>query len=435
MALIERAPVFGGACVNTGTLPSKTLREAAIFFSGLKARELYHVDWKLKNGVTVQSFMHRKDQIQHEQREQVDRNLRRHGIETFRGTARFADPHTVEVRGTNGSELLQGDIILIATGSSPHRPSNIAFDDSKIYDSDSILGLDAFPKSLTIIGGGVIGCEYACLFAALGIPVSLVDGRDRLLPFLDEDVARALCTSMTARLGVRVVFNATVERVKEELGRGVVTLLKDGREVVSEKLLFASGRVGNTAELGLEGVGIEAGDRGQLAANEHFQTCVSHIYAAGDVIGFPALASTSMEQGRVAMCHAFDLKYKDRVSSVLPYGIYTIPEVSCAGLAERELKEKGVRYVAGKTSFANNPRGQIVGTDGFVKLLFDAQSRRLLGVHLVGENASEIVHVGVACLMMQGTVDFFIASVFNYPTLCDAYKYAAYDALGHWTPN
>ncbi|MBI2059989.1 MAG: FAD-dependent oxidoreductase [Nitrospirae bacterium] len=456
VAIIEKEPYFGGACVNTGTLPSKTLRESAIFFSGLKAREIYHVDWKIKDGVTVQDLMHRKDEIQRVQREQIDRNIARHKIERVAGAAVFEDAHTLRVSEINGGQdaspysqpsiparmagsprerggrAIRGDVILIATGSRPHRPDNIAFDDTHIYDSDTILQLDAIPKSLTVIGGGVIGCEYACLFAALGAHVTLVDGRDRLLPFLDGDVANGLSESMKQRLHIDIVFNAKVKSVGRDPARGVVTTLEDGRSIASDKLLFAAGRSGVTHELGLDKLGIRADSRGQLAVNEHFQTTVPHIYAAGDVIGFPALASTSMEQGRVAMCHAFDLKYKDRVSPVLPYGIYTIPEVSCAGLSEEEAGKKGRAPVTGRVAFSNNPRGQIAGTDGFLKLIFDRDSRKLLGVHILGENAAEVVHVGVSCLMFQGTVDFFIASVFNYPTLCDAYKYAAYDALGRW---
>jgi NAD(P) transhydrogenase len=318
-------------------------------------------------------------------------------------------------------------VILIATGSFPHWPEGIPRD-GRLYDSDTILRMDRIPRSMVVVGAGVIGCEYATMFRAMGIEVTLVGGSDRLLPFLDEELSERLRLQVEL-LGLDVVLKEAVEEALLD-GESVGLRLRSGGRLEAERVLFATGRLGATAGLELEKAGLQAGRRGHLTVNENYQTAVPHIYAAGDVIGFPALASTSMEQARVAMCHAFDLKYKQRVSSLLPMAVYTIPEVATVGETEESCREKGIAYGVGRAYYAGNSRGQIIGDmSGLVKLVFARDGKKLLGVHILGEMASELVHVGQSCLHFGGTLDDFIESVFNYPTLGEAYKYAAYDGL------
>jgi NAD(P) transhydrogenase len=431
VALVERGPQLGGAGVNTGTIPSKTLRESALYFSGLRQRGLYGIDYSLREGLTVQDFMHRKDAVVSAERLKIATNLAAHKIELVAGEARFEDPHTIKVVDQYGApRFLRGDVILIATGSKPHRPPEIPFDDKSIFDSDSILTMDRIPKSMIVVGGGVIGCEYASIFTALGVAVKLVDGRDRLLPFLDAEISERL-RSHLAGLGLNLVLE---ERPKStaRAASGVRMTLASGKVVEAETALFAAGRRGAVDGLGLERAGLGINQRGGIDVNEQYQTGVRHIYAAGDVIGFPALASTSMEQGRVAMCHAFGFPYKQRLASQLPMGIYTIPEISAVGESEESCKEKKIPYVVGRAKYANNARGQIIGdTDGLMKLIFRPEDKKLLGVHIVGESATELIHLGMSVLESGGTIDAFIELVFNFPTLSELYKYAAYDGLGN----
>jgi NAD(P) transhydrogenase len=432
VAIIEKGNV-GGAVVNTGTLPSKTLRETALYLSGLKQRGLYGVDYTLNKEVTVDDLFYRKKFVVDSHLDLVRENIARHKIELFQGVASIEDPWTVRVsRGDGNSLWLRGKYILIATGSRPHRPADIPFDDEYVYDSDSILNLERIPSSLLVIGAGVIGSEYITVFAALGVPVTVVDGGERFLPFLDREIADILLDQIQA-LGVRVMFGRRVEGIQVKQNEERVTVSLDGgEEVEAEAVLFCGGRSGNTEELGLEKVGVEMGPRGRIEVSERFQTSVPSIYAAGDVIGFPALASTSMEQGRVAVCHAFSLEYKKCVSPLVPYGVYTIPEISVVGESEDSLSQKGQDYLVGRASYRSNPRGQIMGdTAGLVKLLFSPEDQKLLGVHIIGERASELIHIGQACMHFDGTLDFFIQNVFNFPTLSDVYKYAAYDGLGN----
>jgi NAD(P) transhydrogenase len=423
VALIEREPVLGGAAANTGTLPSKTLRETALTLSGFRARGLYGVDLSLRRQATVKDFLHRERHVVDAERARVGANLDRHRVDTFTGAAAFVDPHTVRV----GPRTLKGGVFLIATGSSPRRPAEFPADHPHIYDSDSILRLDAMPKRLIVVGGGVIGCEYACTFAALGVEVTLIDGRDVLLPFLDRELSVALKEALV-RLGVKVL----VDKVKACRADAAVRLeLASGAALEADAVLVAAGRTSNTGELGLAAAGLATGERGLIEVDGHYRTKVPHIYAAGDVIGFPALASTSMEQARLAMVHAFDLKYKTDLAPILPYGIYTIPEVAMAGETEESLKAKGVDFVAGRARYDQNARGIIIGdAHGFLKLLFRRDDLRLLGVHVIGEIASEISHIGLTALMAGAGADLFIRTCYNYPTLGDLYKYAAYDAMG-----
>ncbi len=430
VALIERAPHLGGAGINTGTLPSKTLRETALYFSGLRQRGLYGIDYSLKDGLTVGDFMHRKDVVIESERELIERNLARHGVEVLRGEASLRDAHTVRVRGRDGGEqLLATDISLIATGSSPFHPPQIPFDGQCIYDSDSILSMDRIPRTMAVIGGGVIGSEYASVFTVLGAQVTLIDTRERLLPFVDAEIADRLRQQLE-QLGLCFFFNAQMLTI-EVHGQHVHIQLKDGRQLETDIALMAAGRQSNVQGLGLEAIGVELGKRGLILVNEQYQTSVPNIYAAGDVIGFPALASTSMEQARVAMVHAFNLKYKERVSPILPLAVYTIPEISAVGLTEDECREKNIPYLVGRARYETNPRGQIIGDfSGLIKLVFAPADKKLLGAHIIGELASELIHIGAHVLAAGGTIDAFIQAVYNYPTLSDAYKYAAYDGLG-----
>jgi NAD(P) transhydrogenase len=432
VAVIERSSYLGGTGINTGTVPSKTLRETALYFSGLRQRGLYGIDYSLKEGLTVKDFLHREQIVVDNEREHVKRNLERHNIEVIWGEAFLQDKHTVGVRKADGSTLeLATDIILIATGSSPFHPDGVPFDNRNIFDSDSILSLDHIPVSMTVIGGGVIGSEYASIFAALGSQVTLADGRDRILPFVDREICDRLVSKLES-LGVQFALNERVQQteIKDEC---VFITLQSGRVLESDSALFAAGRQSNIKGLNLEALGIELGQRGLILVNKHYQTNLPNIYAAGDVIGFPALASTSMEQARVAMAHAFSLRYKDRVSPTLPLAVYTVPEIAMVGLSEEECQEKKIPYLVGRAYYEQNARGQIIGdTTGMLKLIFSPNDKRLLGAHHIGELASELVHLGAQVISDEATIDEFIQAVYNYPSLADTYKYAAYDGLGQW---
>jgi NAD(P) transhydrogenase len=429
VAIVERAPEPGGAGVHTGTLPSKTLRESAVYLSGYRNRELYGIAVQLEPGATLPVLMARKAAIAGTESERIRENLKRHHVDYFAGHGRITGPNAVTVATANGNVELGGEFLLIATGSRPFRPSGIAFDDPRIHDSDEILCIERLPSSLAILGAGVIGCEYACMFAALGTKVTLVDARPEILPFLDLEIVERLKAAMVG-LGIRLEQGRRWRDVVAT-DAGVSTTLEDGSEVRSEQLLFAAGRVGRTEDLGLDSVGLRADARGCLAVDASFRTGVPSILAAGDVIGFPALASTSMEQGRVAICRAFGFAYKHSVAEVLPYGIYTIPEVSSVGETEQTCREKGIAYVAGRALYRDNARGKIAGdVEGMTKLVIDAKTRRVLGVHVIGERATELVHIGQTALHLSATVDLFIDMVFNFPTLAESYKYAAYACLG-----
>jgi len=478
VAVIERAQHMGGSCINTGTVPSKTLRESALYFSGLRQRGLYGIDYSLKENLTVHDFMHHEREVVEMERRRILKNLALHKIELIHGQASFEDCHTLAVSAADRPRRLKGEVILIATGSKPHRPAEIAFDNVRTFDSDTFLQMDRIPKSLAVIGGGVIGCEYASIFMALGVNVTLVDGRDRLLPFLDNEISNRLRDRLAA-LGMHFWFNerpAKTEnsavgvtlvdgrdrllpfldneisnRLRDRLAAlgmhfwfnerpaktensavGVRLIMKSGKVLETEAALFAAGRRAAVDGLALEKAGLALNDRGYLPVNENYRTTVSNIYAAGDVIGFPALASTSMEQGRVAVCHAFGLKYKQRVASLLPMGIYTIPEISAAGETEESCKEKKIDYVVGRALYENNARGHITGdTAGMLKLIFARADKKLLGVSMIGENATELIHIGLTVLDKGFSIDEFIEQVFNYPTLSETYKYAAYDGLGN----
>ena len=428
VAIVECEPEPGGAAVHTGTLPSKTLRETALYLSGYHARELYGVALEVDKHATLPRLMSRKNAIAAAESRAFRKNFAHHDIRYINGRGRLLDAHTVSITSAAGEQRLGADFVLISTGSKPHRPADIDFADDWIHDSDEILTIHDIPTSLTILGGGVIGCEYACMFAALGVPVTLVDARSEILPFLDAEIVSRLKAAMI-KLGIRLVQGQRWTTVLRSEA-GVTTTLADGTKLDNQQLLFAAGRSGCVKDLGLEEVGIAPDSRGYIPVDAQYRTKVPNVFAAGDVIGFPALASVSMEQGRVAMCHAFGFGYKKAVAAEMPYGIYTIPEVSSFGETEETCQQKKIDYVAGRALFENNARGKIQGDlEGITKLVIDAKTRKIIGIHVIGERATELVHIGQTAITLGATVDLFIDMVFNYPTLADSYKYAAYDCL------
>ena len=373
--------------------------------------------------------MYRERTVVNSEHAIVRRNLNHHKVEIFWGTAVLEDPHTVRVTKHDGSiARITTEIILVASGSSPHRPAEVPFGHPLIRDSDSILRLERIPRAMTVVGGGVIGVEYASIFTALGVEVTLVDGRDRLVPFVDGEIAQRLRRKLEA-LGLRFVMESRVAGIDPQQDCVDLTL-SSGEVIRADIVLFAAGRESNIGGLGLEALGVKVGKRGLILVNEKYQTSVPNIYAAGDVIGFPALASTSMEQARVAMVHAFELHYKERVSAVIPLAVYSIPEIALVGLTEEACREQGRSYLVGRAYYEKNARGQIIGdTDGMLKLVFAPENKKLLGVHIIGEMASELIHLGVQTIAAGDSIDAFINAVFNYPSLSDSYKYAAYDGL------
>lgn len=430
VCVIERAPKPGGAAVNTGTIPSKTLRETALYFSGLRQRGLYGIDYQVKRDISVADFMFRERAVVEAQWRLIEENLQRHGIDQVQGLARFVAPNAVEV-SRYGSEprVIEGSTFLIASGSQPQQPDGIAVDGTIIFDSDSLLTMDRIPASMLVIGGGVIACEYACTFAALGVRVTIVNSRSRLLAHLDAEIGEVLRQQMASRLGITVYCDVASD-IAVENGRAVVRLGDSGTALTADCTLFSAGRVGASSELGLREIGVETNARGFVRVDAAYRTTAPNIYAAGDIIGYPALASTAMEQARVAVCHAFDLRYKQEIASVLPYGVWTIPEIATVGPTEDELRARGVEFEIGRAQFRANPRGLMLGElEGFLKLVFSPHDRRLLAASIVGEGACELIHVAAACMASGGGIDTFIQNVYNYPALSDAYKYAAYDGL------
>jgi NAD(P) transhydrogenase len=439
VAIVEKEAVPGGTCVNTGTIPSKALRETALAVAQARGRAAFGVEFKLSGEVTIPQLMGRRDVVTAHEHHRIRSNLNSLGIDMFRGSASFLAPHRILVTPPDRGQIeLEADVVLLATGTRPAHPSTIPFDHQSIYDSDSILMLDRLPRSLAVLGAGVAGCEYASLFAALGVHVSLIDSRDRVLPFLDAELSQALEELMKAQ-GVDVQHGKRALRV-DSGGRDVLVSLSDGARLVAEKVLVAAGRVGNVETLNLEAAGLHADEKGLLKVNAHYQTEVPHVYAAGDLIGFPGLASTSMEQARLAMTHACGSAGAQRVADLLPVGIYTVPELSSVGESEESLAAKRIPYVVGRAQLADNARANLIGEPvGFLKLLVAPEDGKILGVHVIGPHASELVHTGAAVMALGGTLEYFIDAVFNYPTLGDAYKYAAYDALARlqnrtWRP-
>jgi NAD(P) transhydrogenase len=429
VAMIERSPNVGGAGIN-GTVPSKTLREAALYFSGLRQRGLFGIDYSLKENLSVKDFMQREQFAVANEQKLIAGNIQRHNIVLVHGEASFKDAHTVQVVSSAGEKQISGDIILIATGSVPFNLPDIAVDRRKVYDSDSILQMDRIPRTMAIVGAGVIGTEYASLFAALGVQVMLIEPRERVLPFVDTELIHHLLEHLKS-LDVQFALGHTVTAIQKQEHQVRLTLNNRSTSEF-ETVLVAAGRQGNIKSLELERIGVEVGERGTIKVNEKYQTSVPNIYAAGDVIGFPALASSSMEQGRVAVVNAFDPKSNEQISSILPLSIYAIPEISMVGVTEDECMAKQIPYVVGRGYYRDNPRGQIIGDmSGMVKLIFSPQDQKLLGVHIVGEQASELIHIGAHVMIASGTIAAFIQAIYNYPTLAGLYKYAAQDGLAN----
>ncbi len=427
VGICEQREVVGGVCINTGTIPSKTFREAVLYLTGYQQRGLYGSSYRLKERITIEDLLFR---CQHVIQREIDishAQLKRNGVAIIFGSARFETPHRLVVQGATRSSVVEADTIVIAVGTEPILPAGLVSDGETLITSDGILGLKRLPKTLTVIGGGVIGVEYASIFAALGVRTSLVDRKGRLLPFVDAEIIESLSNQLrnndcTIRLG------ETVEAIEVLQPGARQVVLKSGKKLVSDLVLYAMGRVGASARLDLAAAGLHADERGKITVDEAYRTEVSHIYAAGDIIGFPALASTSMEQGRLAIANALGVQATS-VPRLYPYGIYSIPEISMVGQTEEELTAAGAPYEIGVSRYREIARGQILGDEsGVFKLLFSTQTRRLLGVHIIGTGATELVHIGQAVMALEGTLDYFIDHVFNYPTFAECYKVAALDA-------
>lgn len=428
-AIIEARSVQGGVCLHTGTIPSKTLRETVVYIAGLRQRSVYGLVGGVKADLSVKELMYRKDQVIQSELDVISQNMARHRIEVIYGHGSLVDSHTVQIRSAGGgNKLLRAEVIVIASGTRSFRPDNIDFDDHYIYDAETIINLDKIPRSMTIVGAGVIGCEYASIFSHLGVKVTMVDKRKRLLSFLDNEISEALVYLMR-KYGVTLYLDEPTETIAIE-NEQVVTTLGSGRQIISERLLYAAGRSGNTQNLGLEKLGIETDAHGLIKVDHMYRTEHKNIFAVGDVIGFPSLASVSMDQGRLAAVHAFSKDEINCLNSLLPFGIYTIPEVSIVGETEESLKAVGADYEIGVARYFELARGQIINDhDGLLKIIFDPKSRAILGVHIIGERATELIHIGQAVMTLGGILDYFVNTVFNYPTLAEAYKVAALDGL------
>ena len=433
VAVIDSHHELGGAGANTGTVPSKTLRETALALSGMRSRNLFGVDLSLRREATVADFLRHEQNVKAGLNHVLSKRMEASHITVHCGTASFEDAHMVRVRPLSGGNpqelLLRGEHFLIAIGSAPVRPDTFPFDRPEIYDSDTILDIDCLPRKMAVIGAGVIGSEYACTFAALGTEVHILDGRDALLPFLDAEVSRAL-TSAMERNGIIFHWKEHVRICSSETSGGVALSLLSGETLNVDAVLVAAGRKSNVAALNLGAAGVAAGEHGVIAVDDLYRTNVLHICAAGDVIGFPALASTSMEQARRAVRHALGVDVRTRASDLLPTGVYTIPEVSMVGETEESLKRSGVGYIVGRAPYFSSARGRISGdSDGFLKLLFRRHDWKLLGVHVIGEQATELIHVGLMALLTGSGAEVFEEACFNIPTLGALYKVAALDAM------
>ena len=427
VAVVDRREMVGGVCTNTGTIPSKTLREAVLYLTGMSERGIYGQSYRVKEEISSQDVFHRTQHVVQREIDVVRAQLARNQVLLLNGHARFLDPHTLCVTAASGEErTVSAARIVIAVGTRPARPATVAFDGHRVLSSDDILDLDWLPRSLVVVGAGVIGIEYASMFAALGCKVTVVEQRRRLLEFCDSQIIEALQYHLRD-LNVIFRFDEKVTAV-EKRESGAVTHLASGKLIPADAVLYSTGRQGATDMLDLENAGLEADDRGRIAVNDRYRTSVKHIYAVGDVIGFPSLAATSMEQGRLAACDAFGVTGQT-MGKVLPIGIYTIPEISFVGRTEEQLTEAAVPYEIGVSRYRELARGQILGdTSGILKLLVSPVDRTLLGVHAFGTGATELVHIGQLVMAMGGTIDVLIDTVFNYSTLAESYKVAAFDA-------
>jgi NAD(P) transhydrogenase len=472
VVIIEKSPAVGGAAINTGTIPSKALREAVLHLTGASKRGLFGEGYRVKRDITVSDLIYVSQQVIHHELQLVRSHFDRNGIDLVWGEARFETPNRVLITRPGESEQISADMFFIAVGTRPALPGSVPFNDQSVFSSDSLLQMNKLPRSMIVVGGGVIGCEYACMMATLGVKVTLVEGRHEVLGFLDSEIIEAFqyhmrAMGMTLRLGEKV---ATIELIKppapavavaqappgpaaavpgagaegvaprgtaEGMSLGgnvwnaplVQATLESGKTLRAQTLLYAVGRQGNTEPLNLEAAGLHADDRGRIPVDANYRTPVPHIYAAGDVVGFPALASTSMEQGRLAVCHAYG-EPTTSMPELFPYGIYAVPEISMVGKTEQQLTEAGIPYEAGIAQYKELARGQLLGDDtGMLKLLIHQDNHTILGVHAIGTGATELIHIGQAVMAFGGTVEFFINNVFNFPTLAEAYKVAALNGL------
>jgi len=434
VAIIERARTVGGICVNYGTIPSKTFREAVLHLSGYRERGIYGSSYRVKQEITIDDLLYRVQQVVRSEIDVIRNQMTRNRVELIEATATFLDPHLIELttEGRHGKRQITARKVVIACGTEAARDTHIPFDGQRVFTSDDVLGLERLPRSIIVVGAGVIGIEYATMFAALGVRVTVVDKRPTLLPFLDHEISAALTyvvqqSNVTMRLGEEVAEIDVISGVSKP----VEVRLKSGKVLHAEAALYSIGRVGATERLQLGNAGVQADDRNRSPGNEHFQSNVEHVYAVGDVIGFPSLASTSYEQGRAAARHAFGLR-NDHEGGIglFPYGIYTVPEISTIGKSEDELTAAGIAYEIGKANYREISRGQIIGDrTGLLKIIFSPESRQLLGVHIMGEGASELIHIGQVLMAHNGKIDYFADAVFNFPTLAECYKTAALDGL------
>jgi NAD(P) transhydrogenase len=431
-ALMEKMEVIGGAAINTGTIPSKTMREAVLHLSGFYYQSIYGVNYRVKDHITMADLSFRAQHVIKTEIDVTRAQLSRNGIEVLNGVASFTGPHSLRVTGVRGQSDFEAENIVIATGTRPAISPLVPFNNRNIINSDQILQMPEIPKTMIVVGGGVIGVEYTCMFATLGVRVTLIEKRPRLLEFADSEMVEALCYHLRDRR-VTLRLNEEVESVEETPDNGVVANLKSKKKVAGEALLYAVGRQGSVDELNLAAAGLDADTRGRIPVDADYRTKQPHIFAVGDVIGFPSLGSVAMEQGRIAAAKAFGMPIHSDPANY-PYGIYTIPEISFIGKTEEQLTDAGIAYEVGIAYFREIARGQIRGdTTGRLKLIFQPESKELLGVHIIGEGASELLHIGQAVFALKGTVEYFVDTVFNYPTLAECYKTAAFNGLNKLT--
>ncbi|HTD55965.1 MAG TPA: Si-specific NAD(P)(+) transhydrogenase [Silvibacterium sp.] len=429
VALVEMRDVVGGVCINTGTIPSKTMREAVLHLSGYNYRSIYGMNYRVKEKITMSDLAFRVQHVIKTEIDVTEAQLSRNGVDVITGVASFEDPTHIHVVGRQGSNVVEATNIVIAVGTKPAETKKVPINGRTIINSDQILELQNLPKTLIVVGGGVIGVEYTCMFAALGVRVTLIEKRPKLLEFADQEIVEALSYHLRdSRVTMRL--NEEVESVEELADGTVVANLESKKKLSGDALLYAVGRQGNITDLNLAAAGIEADSRGRVPVDKDFRTKVPHIYAVGDVIGFPSLASVSMEQGRIAAERAFGESAVQSNPSFYPYGIYTIPEISFIGKTEEQLTEEDVPYEVGVAYYREIARGQIRGdTTGRLKLIFHRETKQILGVHIIGEGAAELVHIGQAVMVLNGTIEYFIDTVFNYPTLAECYKAAAFNGI------
>jgi NAD(P) transhydrogenase len=432
VAIIDRSNFVGGVCIHTGTIPSKAMREAVLHLTAFNERAVYGNSYAVKQHITMSDLLYRSQYVVRSEVDVIRNQMSRNGVEMLFGDASFVDAHTIRISSPRDEMDVKGAHVLIAVGTEPARPRSVPFVPGKIIDSNGLLSMDHLPRSLIVVGGGVIGTEYACMLAAVGVKVTLIESRPRLLDFLDDEISESLQFRLRD-IGIRLRLGETVAKI-EQVGDHVEAELGSKKELRAEALLYTIGRQGATAALNLPAAGLSADERGRLKVNEFYQTSVPHIYAAGDVIGFPALAATSMEQGRLASGHMFH-QLTEAANPLFPYGIYTIPEISMVGATEQQLTQQNTPYEVGIARYREIARGQLIAdAHGLLKLIFHQESRRLLGVHAIGTGATELIHIGQAIMAAGMPIDYFVESVFNYPTLAECYKVAALDGINRVRP-